>query len=246
MAHPGLIFGIAFGATTLSAMSGGSSSLLTTPAWLALGFPLPTAIGADKVAGTFWTLVGARNYLRRRPIDRRLAGSLIGVGLVGSVIGAGLTASVDPVRLKRVVGGLIVTAVVAIARRPEPARAPTEPRLARWVVAGLGLPLGMYEGMFGSGNSIAVTTLLMGGRGFDFLRALGHYYLVASVWCGAAAMSYWTGGALDFSLTIPALAGAVAGGYLGSTLGDRLGGTLVRKVFLGAGLLLGTKLLIGW
>ena len=246
MAHPGVIFSVAFGATTLSAMSGGSSSLLTTPAWLALGFPLPTAVGADKVAGTFWTLVGARNYLRHRPVDWRLLAGMIGVGLVGAVLGAAVTASVNPGWLKRVVGGLIVAAVALVAFRPAMAHQQHEPRLSRSVVTAVALPLGFYEGLLGSGNSIAVTLLLTGGRGFEFLRALGHYYLMGSVWCGAAAVSYWARGALDPSLTIPALAGAVAGGYLGSRIGNRLGGPAVRSIFIGAGLILGGKLLLGW
>ena len=147
MAHPGVIFGVAFGATTLSAMSGGSSSLLTTPAWLALGFPLPTAVGADKVAGTFWTLVGARNYLRHRPVDWRLLAGMIAVGLVGAVLGAAVTASVNPGWLKRVVGGLIVAAVALVAFRPAVAQHQHEPRLSRSVVAAVALPLGFYEGL---------------------------------------------------------------------------------------------------
>ena len=79
-----------------------------------------------------------------------------------------------------------------------------------------------------------------------FLRALGHYYLMGAAWCGAAAVSYWARGALDLSLTLPALAGAVAGGYLGSRIGNRLGGAAVRSIFIGGGLILGGKLLLGW
>jgi uncharacterized membrane protein YfcA len=246
MAHPGVIFGIAYGATTLSAISGGSSSLLTTPAWLALGFPLPAAVGADKVAGTFWTLVGARNYLRGRPVDWRLVAGMVAVGVVGAVLGAATMVSVDPAPLKRAVGGLIVAAVGLVAFRPAVARSRPEPRLTPPAMAAAALPLGFYEGLLGSGNSIAVTILLTGGRGFEFLRALGHYYLMASVWCGAAAASYWARGALDPSLTIPGVGGAVAGGYLGSRIGNRLGGPAVRGIFIGAGLILGGKLLLGW
>ncbi len=58
-------------AALLGSTSGGSASALTTPAWLAMGVPLPTAVATDKLAGALWTLLGARNYLagRRRHTD---------------------------------------------------------------------------------------------------------------------------------------------------------------------------------
>jgi hypothetical protein len=43
--HPALVFVIAFGATLVASMSGGSASIITTPAWLFLGVPLPVADG---------------------------------------------------------------------------------------------------------------------------------------------------------------------------------------------------------
>ena len=241
-----LVAAIAFGATLLGSLSGGSTSLLTTPAWLAMGFPLPAAVAADKMAGTFWTVVGARNYLRGRPVDRGLLLSMILLGIIGAVAGANFTSSVNPERLKRVVGGAIVIVVAAIALRPRIGAVPSEPRLSRPVVIAAALPLGFYEGVFGSGNTIMTSMLLTFGRGFDLLTALGHYYAMASAWCAMAAFSYWRAGHLDWTLALPVTAGAVAGGYLGSRLAARFGSAVVRGIFIVAGLGLGAKLLFGW
>ena len=243
---PLLVLAIAFAATLLGSMSGGSTSLLTTPSWLALGYPLPTAVGADKLAGTFWTLVGSRNYLRRREVDRRLLGAMVALGMLGAVAGATVTASVDPAKLKRVVGLLILLVVVGVALRPRFGAHESAPRLPRAAVIALALPLGFYEGLLGSGNSIGVTLLLCFGRGFDLLRGLGHYYMMAAAWCAIAALSYWFHGYFDFALAIPATAGAIGGGYLGSRLGNRFGVGVVRTIFLVAGVALALKLLLGW
>jgi hypothetical protein len=244
--RPLLVFGIAFAATLLGSMSGGSTSLLTTPTWLALGYPLPTAVASDKLAGTFWTLVGARNYLHRREIDRPLLAWMVGLGMIGAVAGATVTASVDPAKLKRVVGLLILMVVLGVALRPRFGAAESLPRLPRAVVIGLALPLGFYEGLLGSGNSIGVTLLLCFGRGFDLLRGLGHYYVMAAAWCAIAAISYGLHGYFDAALALPATAGAIGGGYLGSRLGSRFGVDVVRAIFLLAGVTLGLKLLVGW
>ena len=90
---------IAFGAALLGGMSGGSASAITTPAWLAMGVPLPTAVATDKLAGACWTLLGARNFLRDRPVDWPLIGGMTALGLLGAWFGIRVTLGVDPVLL---------------------------------------------------------------------------------------------------------------------------------------------------
>ena len=227
-------------------MSGGSSSLLTTAAWLALGYPLPIAVASDKLAGTLWTIVGARNYLRGRAVDRPLVIGLALAGVGGAYLGARVTIGLDHAILRRVVGGIIVAVVALVAARPQFGVEAGPERLPRAAVIGIGVPLGFYEGLLGSGNSIFASLLLVGARGFDLIRALGHYYLVASVWCGFSAAVYWSQGFFEPRLALPAAAGAITGGYLGSRAGSRFGVRVVRGIFVVAGLVLGSKLLIGW
>ncbi len=243
MPHPLIVAGIAFASSLLAAMSGGSSSLLTTPAWIALGAPFPTAVAADKVAGAIWTIAAGRTYLAGRPVDRRL---LLGMGAVG-VIGAGLGALVATAlddRLLRRGAGLVIAGAVALSlvpRRMPAAHAGDERRRSATLLA---LPLGMYEGVLGSGNGILVTVLLQRRLHWDLLRALGHYYLLAMVWCALAALVYLARGAMDFALALPATVGAMGGGALGARLG-RAGGTkLVKPLFVGAGLVLAARLVL--
>jgi hypothetical protein len=274
---------IAMGATLLGSMSGGSSSLLTTPAWMALGYPLPVAVAADKLSGAVWTLAGARNYLRGHPIDRRLALGLGGAGALGAYAGARTLVAIEPVSagMTRAAGIVIVALILLVAARswfgsakfgsealgaatvgaatvgaaPHGAAADgaagsgavaRPPRLGRRTAIAAGLPLGFYEGVLGSGNSIFTSLLLVEGRGLDLFGALGHYYLVAAVWCALSAAVYGLGGLVDLSLALPAGVGAVAGGYLGSWIGRRQGIGVVQLLFVGAGLVLGFRLLLGW
>jgi uncharacterized membrane protein YfcA len=244
--RPALIFATALGSTLLGSISGGSSSLLTTAAWLTLGYPLPVAVASDKLGGTLWTVAGARNYLRGRPIDWSLVLGLAASGAVGAYLGARVTMALDARVVARVVGGIIVAVVLLMALRPTVGVEPGPVRWGRASVAGAGIPLGFYEGLLGSGNSIFVSLLLVGARGLDLIRALGHYYLVASVWSALSGAVYWSSGLFEPGLAIPAAAGAIAGGYLGSRAGNRFGVRVVRGIFVVAGLVLGLKLLIGW
>jgi uncharacterized protein len=242
--HPATIFAIAFAATLLASMSGGSSSLVSIPAWVALGFPLPAAVGADKLAATLWAALSARNYLRGRAADRRLLASMVLAGLGGAALGTLVTTGAPAGVLRRAVGGLVVAAAVLVALRPRLGGAPGPARLGRRGAAACAVPLGFYEGMLGSGNSVLSTLVLVGGRGLAFPDALGHYYAMASAWCGLAAVSYAAQGWFEPALAVPATAGAALGGYLGSGLGRAAGARLVRPLFVAAGLVLGGLLLV--
>jgi uncharacterized membrane protein YfcA len=243
--HPALVFAIAFGATLVASMSGGSASLVTTPAWLFLGVPLPVAIGSDKVAGAFWTLPAARNYLRGRAPDWRLLAPMGVLGLAGAFAGTRVAVGVDPRVLRPAVGAMLLALVTFAAFGRPMGGEECPPRVGRGWTALLGVPLGFYEGLLGSGNSVITSFALCGARGLGLLRALGHYYVLAFAWCTFAAAVYVRGGWWDPRLAIPSVLGSVAGGYAGSALGARAGQRVVRILFLATGAVFALRLLLG-
>jgi uncharacterized membrane protein YfcA len=240
-----LVFLIAFASTLVGSMSGGSTSLLSIPSWIAMGFPLPVALACDKLAGTVWTALGSRNYLHSRRLDTKLLVPMTLLGGAAALVGTRANLSIDPHVLERVVGGLIVVVVLVVAVLPRFGLHPAPPRIGRVPVVLAALPLGFYEGVFGSGNSIAATLLFTGARGFDLSEALGHYYVLACVWSVVAALAYIAAGYFDLGLFVPLVLGATAGGYLGSRIGSAWGPRFIRVVFVIAGLILGLKLLLG-
>jgi len=241
--NPWLVVAIAFGAALLGSLSGGSTSMLTTPAWIAMGAPFATAVAADKLAATVWTAAASHGYLRGLPVDRRLLFSMGAAGLAGAAAGALLATSVPDDLLRRGAGGLILVAVLSSLRRP--AMGAAEARGARTLPVVLAFPLGAYEGLLGSGNAVFTSLLLQRTRGWDLVVALGHYYAMAAVWCGLAAWIYFARGAFDWGLALPATAGALAGATVGARIGRAGGPRLVKPLFVTAGVLLSLKLLLG-
>lgn len=240
------MFAIAFGAALLGGLSGGSASALTTPSWLAMGVPLPTAVATDKLAGALWTLLGARNYLRHREVEWPLLAGMAALGLVGAWFGALVTVRIEPEALKRVVGGVILVLIIVMLLRPRLGARAAPPRVARGILGLAALPLGFYEGMLGSGNSLVATLLFCWGRGYDLIRALGHYYVLAFFWCALAAASYIAHGFADVALMVPATIGSCSGGYLGSRIASERGTGFVRGLFVAVGSAMGLKLLFGF
>lgn len=240
---PPLVIAIAFGASLLAALSGGSSSMITTPAWVALGASFPVAVAADKVAGTFWTLAAARAYLTRQAVDRRLLLLMGLAGVAGAAAGALLATTVNESILRRGAGALILGALM-LTLRPRPLEA-SEPRAAgSSATAAFGFPLGVYEGLLGSGNAILTSAVLMRSRGWDLLTALGHYYALAAAWCALAAVVYLARGAFDPLLALYATIGSVAGGFLGARLGRTKGSAFLKPFFIVAGVVLAGRLLL--
>ena len=214
--------------------------MITTPAWVSLGVAFPVAVASDKIAGMFWTISAARTYLANVAVDR---GVLLGMGvtgLAGAFAGAVIGTSVNEVLLRRGAGVVILIAVISSMRTVRRSDGPTVRRGA----SVLGFPLGLYEGLLGSGNGILTSAILMRTRGFDLPTSLGHYYALAALWCALAAGVYFARGAIDWRLALPATIGALAGGTLGARIGRRAGSKLIRPLFIIAGLILAARLIL--
>jgi uncharacterized membrane protein YfcA len=234
------VLGIAFGASLLASLSGGSSSMITTPAWVSLGVAFPVAVASDKIAGMFWTISAARTYLANVAVDRRVLLGMGMTGIAGAFAGAVIGTSVNEALLRRGAGVLILIAIVASMRTVRRSDGPTVQR----GVSLVGFPLGLYEGLLGSGNGILTSAILMRTRGFDLPVALGHYYALAALWCALAAGVYFARGAIDWRLAVPATIGALAGGTFGARIGRRAGSKLIRPLFVLMGVVLAARLII--
>ena len=245
MTRAALVFAIALGAALLASMSGGSASAITTPVWLAMGIPLPLAVATDKLQGALWTMLGARNYLRARPVDGRLLGAMVILGLAGAWVGARTTMALDPARITPVLGAMILGLMLVMLLNPGIGAEARDPQVGRGAKAAVSLPLGIYEGMLGSGNGIHATLLLTAGRGMELATALGHYFVLAFAWCALAAAAYMLHGYFDPALAVPAVMGGCVGGYVGSRIASRRRIRLLRALFLVMGTVLGLRLLLG-
>jgi len=240
-----IVFSAAFLASLLSSMSGAGSAMLTTPVWLALGFPLPVAIASNQLNGASWTLIAARNYLKGKRLDWPLIVGMVCCGLAGVWAGTRFVRHFEAQALQRLIGVVILCLVAVVALNPALGRGASEPRLSRRLTGALAFPLGCYEAFFGSGNGLFTSLLLSKARGFPLVTALGYYYLMAFTWNCCAVAIYACAGLADARLMLPSTAGSVLGAYLGSRLGRREGHRLVRALFLVLGGALGTKLALG-
>lgn len=241
-----LIFFAAMIATTISAMSGGGSSIIAVPIFLSMGIVLPMAVAIQSLSGAFWVLPSAFNYLKGRKIDWYFLLVFAGIGTVGSIIGALVLTSVNQRLLTAIVGAMILFLIGFMNYQKnlglkEEKRSTKKKSLAYY----FSFPMGFYEGFFGSGNGIFFTLVTTYTRGFDFIDALGHYYAVAFPWVTVGALVLILKGYFNLSLMVPAVLGSLVGGYFGSRYARLKGNRFIKIAFTIVGILLGFKLLLG-
>ena len=239
-----MIIIISFLASLLSSMSGAGASLVATPLFVSLGFPLQTVITSNCINGALWTPLAAANYLKGRKLDLPLLGGLVFFGLLGASLGTASILSLNEKTLKISIGLIIISLSTYVFFRKGFGLTEHEPRIGRPVASLLALPLGFYEAFFAAGNGIFTSLCLSWSRGFDLIRALGSYYVIAFFWCSFASVIYLHQGLWNSSLMTPAAIGSVAGGYIGSRIGKAKGSVFVKRLFTGLGIVLGIKLLI--
>ncbi|MDB4978543.1 MAG: hypothetical protein JWM56_729 [Candidatus Peribacteria bacterium] len=240
-----IVFITTFVGTLFSSMAGGGSSVLILPIFLSLGLSFPQASVIMKVGGVFGAPPAAYNYLKNRSIDWKFLLLFTGIGLFGAYLGVLAITEINERLLKVFVGILILLVVAYISFQKElglkeKLTISIKHRIAAYPFA---LLLGFYESILGSANGILFAIVSMKTRGFDFIDALGHYYIIAFFWTLFAAVLLFKYGIHDIPLMVSGIVGSIAGNYIGSAFAKGKGNKFIKTMFAIVGMVLGLKLM---
>ena len=235
-------------AALLSSMSGGGQSAINVPVLLWLGVSFPLAALSQKISSVFWTPIAAFNYLKDRTIKWKFVLLFGGVGLIGVYYGTVFITIVNQRTFEIIVGTLILLlAFYTFIKKDLGLREEkVYSKFRKGISYVFALVLGFYEGIFGAGNGIMFPIVILATRGFDFVDALGYYYIVSFPWCLFAAVILISKGYLNLTVVIPVTVGSVIGGYAGSKYAKYKGNKFIKMMFVVIGTLLGIKLLLGF
>ncbi len=220
----------AFGAGLVDSIAGGGG-LITVPALLAAGLPVPVALATNKGQACFGAVSSFGSFWLRDGIDRARVPRAFACGLLGSFLGARVLLLVRPEPLRPIVLGLLVfaAAVVAYPRKPSVARA--QP----WAMTGLipiALGLGFYDGFFGPGVGSMLIVAFVLVFGDTLTRASGNAKVVNLASNLAALTLFAVKGAVLWKIAAPMAGANALGAFVGARLALRRGDRLVRFVVL--------------
>lgn len=227
----------AFVAGWVDAVVGGGG-LIQLPALL-IGLPESTPpasiLGTNKISSVWGTATSSILYAIKVRPDWRSVLPLV----VGSSTGSALGASVARFLPKEVFTPIVLVALIVVAiytwRRPRLGLLTERKHVGRkhyLLTLGIGLAVGLYDGVLGPGTGTFFVILLVGVLGWGFLEASAQAKIANLVTNLSAIAVFAAHGAILWQLGLLMGAANLVGGFLGARTAISKGNAFVRKVFL--------------
>ncbi len=234
----------------IDAIAGGGG-LIQLPALL-IGIsdkPIPMILGTNKVPSIFGTSFSAAAYFRKIKPDLHLTAAMAIPAFIGSACGARLAAEFPKSVFRPIIVILLFLVAIYTWKRPHLGMEENlkfTPKIRRLLVAGFGLLIGFYDGIFGPGTGSFLLFILVGLIGYAFLKASATAKLVNIATNFAAIITFSATGHIWWKVGLILALANVSGSILGARLAIRGGSPLVRKVFLIMTFLLIAKVGYDW
>ena len=154
----------------------GGGGLISTPALLALGMPVPLALGTNKLAASTGALTSVISFWRAGKINKKVALCFMPLSFIGSAVGAYVVYLLPEALMKNIIVVMLVAvAIYTYFRKDWGDVAAKEDMGVKELIAValLALALGFYDGFFGPGTG---SFLIFGFLfiGCDFATAAGN------------------------------------------------------------------------
>lgn len=235
------LIGAGFVASFIDSTVGGGG-LISAPALLGLGLPVPYALGTNKMAASMGALTSVISFWRAGKINKKMALSLMPLSFIGSALGAYVVYLLPEELMKNIIVVMLVAVAVYTYRRKDWGDKPTVEKLGFGALVGsavMAFTLGFYDGFFGPGTgSFLIFGFLF--LGFDFVTAAGNAKALNFASGIGALMSFALSGTVLWSYGAIMACGMIVGAIFGSRMAIKKGASYVRPLYL-----LVTTLLIG-
>lgn len=225
-----------FSAGWVDAVVGGGG-LIQVPALLVL-FPDMSAVQAlatNKVGSIMGTSTSSITYYRRIHPDMRTAAPMAVCALLASVGGAALASHIPEAALRPIIIVVLVGVLVYTLLKPQVGTV-TE---LRWegnrhygAAAGIGLAVGLYDGLLGPGTGSFLVMGLVGVIGYAFLPASAIAKIVNFATNLGALAFFVPAGHVVWGVGLVVGTANLCGAYLGARMAVAKGNRFVRIAFL--------------
>lgn len=226
----------------------GGGGLISLPAYLFAGLPVHYTYATNKFSAACGTTFATANFFRNGAIDLRV-GILAAIGsFIGSTVGSRIVLLISDAALHTMMLIILpIAAVLILWRRdlPDENRDDGIMNLRKALLAlGIGVGIGLYDGIFGPGTGtfaiIAFTTLM----GFDLRTAGGNAKVLNLASNYASLITYLSSGLVVFPVAVPCAISGIIGNIIGSHFALKKGAKFIRPMMLVVLVLLLGKLVV--
>jgi uncharacterized membrane protein YfcA len=214
----------------------GGGGLIQLPALLLVpGITPIQAVATNKVGAIAGTAVSAATYYRRVHVDLRIALPMALAAMLAAIGGAAIASRIPAPAFTPIILAACLAVLAYTLARPQVGRE-SAPRLAgaRLVVVacGIGVVIGMYDGMLGPGTGSFLVFSIVGLLGYAFLPASGIAKIVNLATNTGSLIFFVPSGHVVWAAGLAVAAGNLTGGYLGARMAVKRGSGFVRVVFV--------------
>lgn len=223
----------------------GGGGVITLPTLLWAGLSPYTALGTNKLAGTFASSVSSFNFARSGNIDRSLMAVMAPFTFVGAVVGAETALGVSERYLTIVILVVIVAiSVLTLLRRDLGNENHYSGLSAKTAVLGVAIAfaLGFYDGFIGPGTGTFLLFLFLTVFRFDFVIGAGNGRVLNFASNVGALLLFLARGKVAYGVGLVMGVSLMAGAMTGSRFAIRRGTRWIRPLFVGVALVLAAKM----
>lgn len=215
----------------------GGGGFVQVPAFFIL-YPqlaVPYVIGTNRVASAVGTSVAALNYWRQIRVPWKVVLFAAAGAGVAAYTGALLQSRIPSAVLKPLILCVIVVIAAYTYRNKslgQEERLKVLPDLVHWYALGIGLVMGLYNGLIGPGTGSLLVFSFVGVIGYHFLSASAVSKVVNVAADVCSLVFFFAHKYILFHIALPMMICNMTGSYLGSRMAMLRGNTFVRQVFL--------------
>ena len=229
--HYPVLFVVGLVAGVVDAVAGGGG-LITVPALLNLGLPVPLALGTNKFQSSFGSVSASRHFLRQKVVDLRACAWGIVATAIGATAGAITVQRLPGDLLGRAIPWLLAAILIYMMCKPQLGGVARPARMERTPFFVLfGLALGFYDGFFGPGTGSFWVIALLLVRGENFTQATGATKVMNATSNLASLALFAFAGLIHLGAGLAMAGGQLIGGRLGAGLVVTRGARFVRPLF---------------
>lgn len=220
-----------FLASFVDAVAGGGG-VISLPAYLLAGLPAHYAMGSNKLSAFCGTVVATGNYVKSGKINYKSALWSAAGAVLGSLIGSNIVLYIPEGILKGImIAVLPIIAVILVIKKDsfsKPRKVNYSDKVAIVISTGIGIGMGIYDGMVGPGTGTFMILLFTTFLGYDLLTAGGCSKLSNLMSNFSSLIVFLIHGKVVFALAIPAAVAGILGGYAGAKFAIRGGSKNIR------------------
>jgi uncharacterized membrane protein YfcA len=237
------LFAVGLAAGLIDSMAGGGG-LITIPVLLGMGMPPQTALGTNKLQGTFGSGSAMLHFARAGTVNLRDCAAGVAWTAVGAALGSMAVQTLDPAFLRRAIPLLLIVIALSMLFSPRLGMADVRERMGKNPFFLLfGLAIGFYDGFFGpaTGTFWAMAFILC--LGFNLTRATAYTKVMNFTSNLVSLVFFLAGGFVSLPEGIVMGLGQFAGARIGSHLVITRGSRFIRPVFIAVVVAVSAKLL---